>query len=280
VTRVAPEEPVREQRLVFGEVADAYDRQRPSYPPQLVDAVLEFAGLRNDTTTPVAEVGAGTGKASVLFAARGIRLTCIEPSPAMGAIASRNLADFQNVEVLQTSFEDWDPAPHSCGLLYAAQSWHWIAPQVRYVKSCQVLSPGGSLALFWNVMAGRGGEGLERDLAAAYGDLLPNGMWRMIPDERLEANSQVVEEIEASGLFGPVTIVREPWRAAYDTDSWLELLSTQSDHRMLDGRIRDGLFDRVRRAVDANGGQVEVDYVAVGFLTRPRGEEGEAGRAD
>jgi SAM-dependent methyltransferase len=262
--------PLREQRLVFGEVADAYDRRRPTYPQPLVDAVLDYSGLAGDTTTPVVEVGAGTGKASILFAARGVRLTCVEPSPAMATIARSNLAEFDNVAVVQTSFEDWKPEPHSYGLVFAAQSWHWMTPEIRTAKAHQVLRPSGSIALFWNVIANRGGEGLDRDLSAAYGDLMPNGMWRSVPTDRVQANNWVIEELEGSGLFGPVTVVREPWHATYDSDEWLELLSTQSDHRMLDEGARDALFDRIREAVDANGGNVEVEYLSVGYLAQTR----------
>jgi len=261
----------REQRLVFGEVADAYDRRRPSYPQQLVDAVLDYSGLAGDTTSPVVEAGAGTGKASVAFAIHGVRLTCLEPSPAMATVARRNLATFNNVEVLQTSFEDWKPPPHSYGLVVAAQSWHWMTPETRTAKAHDVLRPLGSIALFWNVIANRGGESLDRDLTTAYGDLMPNGMWRSVPTDRVQANNWVIEELEGSGLFGPVTVLREPWHATYDSDEWLELLSTQSDHRMLGEEAREALFDRIRAAVVANGGTVEVEYLSVGYLAQARG---------
>ena len=62
--------------------------------------------------------------------------------------------------------------------------------------------------------------------------------------------------------------MREPWKASYDTATWLELLSTQSDHRMLDDDTRAALFDRIRAAVDAHGGSVEVDYLSVCYLAR------------
>ena len=113
---------------MFGEVAETYDWQRPSYPSQLIDSVLAFAGLVQDVTTPVAEVGAGTGKASVSLASRGIPLTCLEPSAPMAAVARQNLARFPNARVVQTTFEDWRPTPHSYGLVLAAQSWHWVSP--------------------------------------------------------------------------------------------------------------------------------------------------------
>ena len=60
----------REQRLVFGEVADVYDRARPAYPESLVDEVVSYARLVGGD--PVLEVGCGTGKATVPFARRAL----------------------------------------------------------------------------------------------------------------------------------------------------------------------------------------------------------------
>jgi len=48
----------RQPRLVFGEVADLYDRVRPSYPDALVDDVVELSGV--DVSGRALEVGAGT----------------------------------------------------------------------------------------------------------------------------------------------------------------------------------------------------------------------------
>ena len=266
-----PAQPVREQRLVFGEVADIYDRQRPSYPAAVIDAIVAFAGLEGDTQTPVTEVGAGTGKASVLFAARGLALLCLEPSSAMAAVARRNLTPYPNAQVQVTSFEDWRPAANSYGLVLAAQSWHWVSTGARYSQADRALRPHGSLAVLWNVMVNRGDECLQADLQAAYGDLVQSP-WAMATPERAEVNGWVVDEIESSGLFEPGrAVVRVPWQRSYDTESWLDLLSTQSDHRMLEEEPRGRLFDRVRAAVEANGGAVAVDYVTVCYLARTRG---------
>jgi SAM-dependent methyltransferase len=268
-------QPLREQRLVFGEVAHLYDRQRPSYPARVVEAILDFAGLDTDDTTPVAEVGAGTGKASVLFAARGLDLTCLEPSSAMAAMARRNLAQFPNAKVRETSFEDWQPTANSYGLVLAAQSWHWIAPEARYVQAERALKAGGTLALFWNVMLHRGDERLQLELNAAYGEFSQD-RWAMAQTERAEVNSWVEQEIRACGLFVPSSpfVVREPWQRSYDTEAWIELLSTQSDHRMLEEDSRAALFDKVRAAVEANGGKVDVGYLTVAYLARTLGRQG------
>lgn len=81
-----------EQRLAFGQVAQVYDRVRPSYPPVVIDAVLDFAGVRYDGR--ILEVGAGTGKATTLLADRGLAVLALEPDPAMAAVARMNCAGY------------------------------------------------------------------------------------------------------------------------------------------------------------------------------------------
>ncbi|MCX3287925.1 hypothetical protein OR263_14625 [Streptomyces sp. NEAU-H22] len=60
----------------FGVVAEAYERFRPGYPVELLGLVMAYAGLAVRTAL---EIGAGTGKATRLFARRGITVTATEP---------------------------------------------------------------------------------------------------------------------------------------------------------------------------------------------------------
>jgi hypothetical protein len=66
------------RRLSFGGVADLYDHARPSYPSALVDDVVQYASTPDAAPNRAVEVGAGTGKATVLFAARGLDVLAIE----------------------------------------------------------------------------------------------------------------------------------------------------------------------------------------------------------
>ncbi|HEY7813816.1 MAG TPA: methyltransferase domain-containing protein, partial [Nakamurella sp.] len=61
-------------------MAEAYERFRPGYPAELVDLVLAYADrpVRN-----ALEIGAGTGKATRVFADRGLLVTATEPDAAM-----------------------------------------------------------------------------------------------------------------------------------------------------------------------------------------------------
>src|SRR3954449_1125143 len=131
----------RERRMVFGEAVELYEAARHDYPDALVSDVVAAAG-----PGPALEVGAGTGKATVAFAARGVDLTCLEPDPRMAAELRRNVP---GVRVVGSTLEEWSP-DRGYGLLYSAQAWHWVDEDRRNDLAAAALARGGTLALFWN----------------------------------------------------------------------------------------------------------------------------------
>ena len=137
----------RQQRDVFDEVAGAYDRARPDYPPELADDVLAFAHLGEGER--ILEIGPGTGKATVRFAGRGHPLLCVEPGAKLAEVLCANTGG-REVEVLLGRFEDAAFEPGGFGLVIAGQSFHWVDPEVAYLRCVEALRPGGTLALFWN----------------------------------------------------------------------------------------------------------------------------------
>src|SRR5256885_14140457 len=129
---------------VFGEVADVYERVRPGYPDALVADVLDYARL---DPAPALEVGAGTGKATIAFAARSVPVTALEPDPAMAALLVRQ--HLPGVTVVPAAFEEYRP-PRPFGLLFSADAWHWMDPAVRWQRAAAALRERGTLALFWH----------------------------------------------------------------------------------------------------------------------------------
>src|SRR4051794_34915885 len=115
-----------EQRLLFGGVAEDYERYRPGYPPALIDDVLAFAGAGPGSR--VLEVGAGTGKATRLLLERGLRLTCIEPDAEMAAVLRRPCPE---AEVVLGGFEQFGPVEPLFDVVCSAQAWHWVEPDAR-----------------------------------------------------------------------------------------------------------------------------------------------------
>jgi len=129
--------------LSFGSIADQYERYRLDYADEVVDAVQRYAGrpLRF-----ALEVGAGTGKATRLFAARGIHVTALEPDADMAHVLQRTSRGLPAAPVV-TTFEQFETA-RRFDLVYAAAAWHWTDPATRWARAVELLVPGGVLALF------------------------------------------------------------------------------------------------------------------------------------
>ena len=121
-------------RRTFDSAADLYQRARPEYPEALHDALIATAGL--SARDRLLEIGCATGKATLPLARRGFRITCVELGPALASAARRNLADFPEVEVIESAFETFDaPTADRFDLVFAATAWHWLDPAIRYQRA-------------------------------------------------------------------------------------------------------------------------------------------------
>ena len=252
---------------MFGEVADLYDRYRPTYPEAVFDRIVEFGHLRSGDRA--LEVGAGTGRATRPLALRGLAVTALEPSSAMARLARQNTGDIAAVRVEESSFEDWPLPPQPFRPVASVQAWHWVRPEVAYGKAGDALEPGATLALVWNTATGeenRSGVGaeLEAEIEAVYRREAPT-LAQGVPREReLERR----HEIEASGAF--VEVVREdyPWSTTYASEEYLGLLRTQSDHRLLNPPVLERLLNGIGLVLAGHRGTIDQSYVAKLYLAR------------
>lgn len=248
----------REQRTVFGEVAELYDRVRPGYPEALVDDVLALA---DPPVSRFLEVGPGTGKATILFARRGLEALALEPSPEMAAVAIRNLLHFPRVSIELSTLEDWQLRSEPFDLVVSAQAWHWVNPELGYVKAHQALRPSGGLALFWNRTRWED-RALRAALETVYRDRAPELEARKpgFPGFTEPDDQDPAGEMAVSGLFGPVNRRSYPGQREYSAGEYVELLQTQSDHRMLPAEQREHLLQGVTDVIEAAGGGLRMDY--------------------
>ena len=105
----------------FGSRAQAYAAFRPSYPRDAIDAALE--GLGEPASLTIADVGAGTGISSRLFAERGVRVIAVEPNARMREEAAPDpRLRWQAGTAEQTGIGD-----QSVDAVTACQAFHWFA---------------------------------------------------------------------------------------------------------------------------------------------------------
>jgi SAM-dependent methyltransferase len=130
-----------ERSLSFGSAAAAYERGRPSYPPEAIDWLLP-TGARK-----VLDLGAGTGKLTTRLVERGLDVVAVDPIPDMLEVLRTSLPETH--AVLGTA-EDIPLEDNSVDAVLVAQAWHWVDPERAIPEVARVLRPGGRLALVWN----------------------------------------------------------------------------------------------------------------------------------
>lgn len=133
----------------FNGAAAQYAASRPSYPPQLFDAIEELAG-RPLAGARVADVGAGTGIATAMLRVRDAQVIAVEPGEAMAAECRRALPD---VPVVRGDGNALPLADDSQDLITYAQSWQWTDPARSVPEALRVLRCDGAVAIWWNTTA-------------------------------------------------------------------------------------------------------------------------------
>ncbi|MEV6165096.1 class I SAM-dependent methyltransferase [Streptomyces sp. NPDC052052] len=134
------------QARSFDQAAVNYAAHRPSYPPDLIDAVEELAD-RPLRGARVADIGAGTGLATALLHARGARVIAVEPGQGM---ASQFRLGLPEVPLVLGDGNNLPLASGAIDILTYAQAWHWTDQRRSVPEALRVLRPGGALALWWN----------------------------------------------------------------------------------------------------------------------------------
>jgi len=232
-----------------------YDAARPSYPSAVIDDVVARSGAQR-----ALEVGAGTGKATVLFGQRGLDIVALEPGGQLAAVLRERVRGMR-VEVVESMFEAC--ALTGFDLVYAATAFHWVEPSVRYVRAAEALRPEGALALIMHEKAPMD-PATHADFNTAYAKHFGWPPWDPHYLEKTEA--KWVDEINASGRFGAVHVGRFPWSASYTSDEYIALIDTYSDHAVQPDDKRLPLYDDIRAAIDRRGGSVEIPYLTFEFL--------------
>jgi SAM-dependent methyltransferase len=233
----------------FGAKAEQYDRARPAYPAEMIDALV------GDGTAQVLDVGCGTGIVTRLFTDRGCTVLGLEPDPRMAAVARR-----RGAQVEEGTFEAWNAQDRRFDLLVAGQAWHWVDPKAGAHKAAEVLRPGGRIGLFWN-QSFPGAEArhtMETVYRALAPELASNSVLLGERDDSLY--QAIAQALSDTGRFADVHLEYFDHQVTYSTTEWLDLAGTHSDHHTLPEGQLEPLLAALGKALDAAGGQVPIDY--------------------
>lgn len=149
---------LKPRSLSFGAEAAAYERGRPSYPPEAIDWLLPR------DARDVLDLGAGTGKLTTRLVERGLSVVAVDPIPEMLEVLSNSLPD---TPALLGTAEEIPLPDDSVDAVLVAQAWHWFDQSRAVPELTRVLRPGGRLGLVWNARDER--LGWVKDLGEIIG---------------------------------------------------------------------------------------------------------------
>ena len=243
----------RDRAESFGAVAQSYDRYRPGYPDELIDALAALA------PATVLDVGCGTGKASRQLVARGLDVLGVEIDAEMAAFAARS-----GVPVEVASFEQWDGRGRTFDLIVSGQAWHWVDPAVGAPKLVRLLRPGGTVCLFWNYDGPD--KRLEELVDGVFGRVAPE----LVESAQLDAEGLHERTLRDTGCFASIEVRDYTWSETLPVEDWVARISTHSKQLVLAAErlaaVQAALLDALRAEY---GDTLQLGYGTYSLWARP-----------
>lgn len=230
----------RPRSLSFGEEAAAYERGRPSYPPEAIDWLLP-PGART-----VLDLGAGTGKLTIRLAERGLDVIAVDPIPEMLEVLSASLPD---TPALLGTAEEIPLPDDSVDSVLVAQAWHWFDADRAVAEIARVLRPGGRLGLVWNTRDER--MGWVKDLGRIIGQ----------EDHALEQKATLPEP------FTAVERAHFEWTSYLTPQALVDLVASRSYCITSPAEVRTRTLDEVRELLRTHPALVNTTGLALPYVT-------------
>lgn len=232
--------PGPDRSLSFGAAAAAYERGRPSYPPEAIDWLLP-TGARE-----VLDLGAGTGKLTTRLVERGLDVVAVDPIPDMLEVLRASLPD---TRALLGTAEDIPLPDNSVDAVLVAQAWHWVDPGRAIPEVSRVLRPGGRLGLVWNTRDER--LGWVRELGEIIGS----------DGERDRF------DVDLSASFAEPERHHVEWTSYLTPQALIDLVSSRSYCITSPTEVRTTTLDRVRELLATHPALANSTGLALPYVT-------------
>ncbi|MBS1692251.1 MAG: class I SAM-dependent methyltransferase [Actinobacteria bacterium] len=233
-------DPLQQRSLSFGAEAAAYERGRPSYPPDAIDWLLP-RGARD-----VLDLGAGTGKLTTRLVERGLRVVAVDPIPEMLDVLSGALPD---TPALLGTAEEIPLPDNSVDAVLVAQAWHWFDPERAVKEVARVLRPGGRLGLVWNTRDER--LGWVKDLGRAIG----------------HEHDPFSSEVALPEPFADVERHQVEWTSYLTPQALIDLVASRSYCITSPAEVRTRTLDRVRDLLKTHPALANSTGLALPYVT-------------
>jgi SAM-dependent methyltransferase len=229
-----------DRSLSFGSAAAAYERGRPSYPPDAIDWLLP------PDTGKVLDLGAGTGKLTTRLVERGLDVVAVDPITDMLELLRASLPE---TKALLGTAEDIPLEDNSVDAVLVAQAWHWVDPERAIPEIARVLRPGGRLGLVWNTRDER--LGWVRELGRIIGSDGDQGRFNVtLPAPFTEPERHQVE-----------------WTNYLTPQALIDLVASRSYCITSPTEVRTTTLDQVRKLLATHPALANSSGLAMPYIT-------------
>lgn len=233
-------------RITFDEVALLYKEARPHYPNELFSTLINVTSLNK--TSKLLEIGPGTGQATKPMALKGFDITGIELGPTLSEVSRNELREYKNVQILTSAFEDIALPTKSYDLVFAATSFHWIDPYIKYSKTHTLLKDKGHLAIIHtNHISDEKGDEFFNASQPIY-DFY--NFTDKLQAPKLPNNNELQPSCIDENLFRLKYFQLFPIIITYSAKKFVNLLNTFSNHLVAKKEIQYGFYGEIEDLIN------------------------------
>lgn len=247
---------------MFDRTADYYDTFRPSYPREIIERIINITEI--NSKSKILEIGAGSGKATELFAPYNFHIHCIDPGENLVRNGRIKFKEFNNISFQVARFEELDLSPEQYDVIFSAQAFHWIPQPAGYEKCADALKNEGYLALFWNMYITYNND-LDNELleiSKKYG-----GLADFLSVDGCEKRiDSIVEGIENSGYFNSPIVHRVLWNQSYTADEYYGFVQTGNFFIQKSEAEKLRVYNDIKKLADKHSGVINRPYLCVLYL--------------
>jgi len=231
-------------RLTFNEYAYLYDKARPTCPDELIDELIKQTNLNADSK--LLEIGPGTGQATISLAKRGFGIIAVEIGDNLAEILRAKLKIYPKTNVITGAFENTELPAEYFDTIYASSSLHWIKPESKFKKTCQILKPAGFLAIIKAQHISGDGDDFSDATQSIYYKYWGSDTEK--PFKLKKLNEVEPAEIDAN-LFELIYFKCFPVTISYSADEFCDLLFTESEKIALPREKRIKFVNEIWRLI-------------------------------
>lgn len=236
----------------YTELADAYVK-RPDYSADAIDKMLDTAGIK--AGMKICDVGAGAAHLTIMFAARGMSVSAVEPNDAMRAHGIERTSKYDDVKWYEGVGEHTGMPDGTFDMVTFGSSFNVCDRLQALIETKRISKPCGWFACMWNH------RDLDDPTQRGIEDICKKNIPNWSYGSRREDQTDV---IDASGLFGPVITIEGRVEHIVGTEDFIEGWRSHGTLQRQAGNTFSHIVDQIAEFIRSREG----DKMIVSYTTR------------